>query len=358
MHIEPTAGQLAAIMARKGARSFAMRAGEIPGVERVEEGKISQLASGRLPQEIGLRPNLGLRAIWFGPVVVVGGLSYDDGAENPLDVEGAGEIHRFHSYGRGCNKKAYQALGRDAEGDPYLGHPAVTEGVAERLLSHLKKDRSLRRRLERSMSRWGRYEPSMLEGYLRSLCEGPAWGDDISTELTGEYVYRLKEGTAADKRFAEDCEALSDFIEEARLPAWKQAVAEGKVGDPLAVLLDVYEHTGIVFSLAGYGPQCPWDTTRPGAVWVPDDVAHDCIMTDDDPRPKHELAREYAESACKAYTAWSNGQTFIVSAYALDRHTGAILGDRAVDYGGVTGFDEAESELEDVILGIAKNLIG
>ena len=357
MHIEPTARQLAAVIARKGKPSFAKRAGEFPGVERIEEGKISPLASGRLPHEIGSRPDLELRAIWFGPVVVVGGLSYDQDAENPLDNEGEGTIYRFSRF-NGDNQEAFRALGLDSEGEPFLGHPAVHQGVVERVMGHINGDRNLLRRLERSMRRWGKKDPSELEGLIRSVCEGPAWPDDLSTELTREYCYRLKEGAGPDRRFAEDCEALSEFIEQARLPAWEQARSEGKVGNPLTVVLDVYEHSGIMFSVANHGVQCPWDTAKGGAIWVPDDVAHDCIMTDEDPRPKYELAKEYAESACEAYTAWCNGQTFVVAAFALDRHTGAILGDLAVDYGGVVGFDNAESEMEDAVLGITRNAIG
>lgn len=94
MHIEPTASQLAEIMARKGAPSFATLAEQIRGVERVEEGRISALSSGRLPQEVGPRPELELRAIWLKSMVIVGGLDHDQDAENPLDDDGAGKIYR------------------------------------------------------------------------------------------------------------------------------------------------------------------------------------------------------------------------------------------------------------------------
>lgn len=354
MHIEPTARQLAAVMAQKGAPSFASLAEQIPGVERVEERRISPLASGRFPQEVGPRPTLELRAIWLKSAVIIGGLNYDLDAENPLEDEGMGSIHRSSRFNRD-NQEAFRALGLDSEGEPYLGHEAVYEGVVERVLEHIKGDRNLRRRLERSMRRWGLHDPSELEGLIRSVCEGPAWPDDLSMEFSLKYCYRLKEGRVADQRLAEDCEALSDFIENARMPAWEQARAEGKIGNPLAVILDVYEHSGIMFSVSGHGPQCQWDTSSGGALWVPDDVAHDCIMTSSDPRPKHELAREYAEQACEAYTAWCNGQTFLVSMFAVDRHTGAVLDDHADVYGGVVGSDEAETKMEEALLALARD---
>jgi hypothetical protein len=42
-----------------------------------------------------------------------------------------------------------------------------------------------------------------------------------------------------------------------------------------AVLLDVYDHGGQVYSISGEGMQCRWDTARGGAVWVPDDCARE-----------------------------------------------------------------------------------
>ena len=355
MHIEPTARQLAAVIARKGAPSFTSQAEQIPGVERVEERRISPLASGRLPQEVGPRPSLELRAVWLKDAVIIGGLDYDHDAESPLEDDGMGKIYRSSRFNRD-NQEAYEALGLDSEGRPNLDLPAVYPIVVERVMKHIESDRNLKRRLERSMRRWGRKDPGELQVAIEIVCEGSAYPDDLSTELSGEYCYRLKEGKEADRRFAEDCEALSDLIGESWEPAWEQARDAGEVGNPLAVILDVYEHSGIMFSVSGYGPQCQWDTSSGGALWVPDDVAHDCIMTSSDPRPKHELAREYAEQACEAYTSWCNGQTYAVSCFAVDRHTGAILGDNVEDYGGVVGSEEAETDMEEAVLAMAKDL--
>lgn len=43
------------------------------------------------------------------------------------------------------------------------------------------------------------------------------------------------------------------------------------------VLLDIYEHGGMAYSVTGTGMQCRWDTTRGGAIWVPDDGAQENI---------------------------------------------------------------------------------
>ncbi len=52
-----------------------------------------------------------------------------------------------------------------------------------------------------------------------------------------------------------------------------------RIGKPnkYAVLLDVYDHSGQVYSISGEGMQCRWDTARGGAVWVPDACAQEEI---------------------------------------------------------------------------------
>ncbi len=47
------------------------------------------------------------------------------------------------------------------------------------------------------------------------------------------------------------------------------------IGDPFVQVLDVYEHSGTVYSIQGEGMQCQFDTSRGGAVWVPDDSARE-----------------------------------------------------------------------------------
>jgi hypothetical protein len=54
-------------------------------------------------------------------------------------------------------------------------------------------------------------------------------------------------------------------------------VQPGARPDPLAVLLDVYDHSGEVWSLHGDGIQCQWDTTRAAGVWVPDESCREHI---------------------------------------------------------------------------------
>jgi hypothetical protein len=82
---------------------------------------------------------------------------------------------------------------------------------------------------------------------------------------------------------------------------------EGGERNPHAVLLDVYEHGGVSYSLQGAGTQCRFDTARAGAVWVPSKaLLKDAPGGDADWR----WAARCAEMAAAEYTAWCNGQCY------------------------------------------------
>ena len=70
-----------------------------------------------------------------------------------------------------------------------------------------------------------------------------------------------------------------EVTDDVRESLWADLAADGLIGDPDRVSLNVYEHSGIAFSVSGHGATCPWDTTRGGALWVPDDSA------------RHEISR-------------------------------------------------------------------
>lgn len=60
---------------------------------------------------------------------------------------------------------------------------------------------------------------------------------------------------------------------------WTTMRGEGKIGNPLAVSLDIYEHGGQAWSLSGSGTQCKWDTANGGGLWVPSAAATEVIKS-------------------------------------------------------------------------------
>jgi hypothetical protein len=63
------------------------------------------------------------------------------------------------------------------------------------------------------------------------------------------------------------------------MEAWKKLLAEGKIGNPNAVMLDCYEHGGQHWSVSGGGMQCQWDTAQGAGLWAPDDSCMDHIRS-------------------------------------------------------------------------------
>lgn len=88
--------------------------------------------------------------------------------------------------------------------------------------------------------------------------------------------------------------------------------------NPDRVIIDVYEHSGTVYSVHGEGFDCRWDTAKGGAVWVPDTEMKKEL--NGLRRAKREqLCLERARLACRLYTSWVNGWgcTWIVANYTL-----------------------------------------
>lgn len=188
------------------------------------------------------------------------------------------------------------------------------------------------------------------------------------------------------------------------------------IGHPLALLLDIHEHGGVVYSVSGGGMQCPWDTTRGGAVWVPDEGAESDIRTkvlrdmglgdlrwfgtvgrqDDPPVVRYttdggrtwlgayrteasaraalveasglnidpsELGGRLAEEAARfcrgvldEYNAWVNGEVYGVAVYVLDRITGRRVRAHDDECWGFIGSEYAEGALEAAVLGAVMRL--
>lgn len=118
--------------------------------------------------------------------------------------------------------------------------------------------------------------------------------------------------------------------------------------------------------------QCRWDTTRHGAVWVPDDCAMDnikCQLDLDDTSKKIDLAdpavveaidkaeRDYCKSVLNEYNAWLAGDCHGAVVYVINRETGRRLKSQDEECWGFIGETYAKEHLEDEMIGVAQRLI-
>lgn len=77
---------------------------------------------------------------------------------------------------------------------------------------------------------------------------------------------------------ARNAASLFQFdVEKVQHDLWLQGLQSGEIGDRDGVMLDVYDHSGLHWSITGGGMQCRWDTSSGAGIWLPDEFARDEI---------------------------------------------------------------------------------
>lgn len=210
-----------------------------------------------------------------GNYIIFGYLSHDDDCGNPLDdCDGMGKIHHHprSRYGR-RDSDYFEVLGLDSYGDPIVDEDKVQDLWRERVMAlplrhfHIA-DKAVRARIR---ERW--YQGRDYRAQLREA---------LANEEAGDYnmwqMCRYGEWSKLDlpsDLISDLAETLDDLVHW----DWDTIRREcAEPGDPDAVLLDLYDHSGVQWSVSGSGMQCRFDTSRGEAVWVPDQYARDEIM--------------------------------------------------------------------------------
>jgi len=334
--------------------------------------------------------------------VVAGFLSRDDDVENPMEAyEGEGHIfHYGHRRGSVDEHQAFmRAMARSGQaGDIDCELPAVFEAVGNLLITRLLADRSLLSRV--LWARQGTARQTDWKVLVRRACEiashhsasPQAFECAFARAFTGDRFYFMWKLSEDDQqRLMPLVELATSLLED----AWESAWEGGRIGDPMALLVDIYEHGGVAYSLSGEGHQCPWDTSRGGAVWVPDrsaryniwsdvlaklgmkdskvvsslineDDDHGCfsraqafeiakaqlaqISESDFMRHLYEVTKRYARTCIEIYQQWRNGECFALHVISFDRSTGDILEAEDIDATSIIGSAAAHDELTGEVL--------
>lgn len=321
--------------------------------------------------------------------VVVGYLSHDEDCQNPLeDCDGMGKIHHHPSsrYGN-RNSDYYEILGLDRYGDPIIDDEKLQMRWRDKVLA-----------LPLEVFSLGLLAEDMPEDYQEKLAFQLAdeQAEDASVECHCKYAWRHNTKQGDVELDDEQIEVLFTQVEQ--VLDWnydRECEACYEPGDPGAVLLDLYDHSGQVWSVSGDGMQCRWDTSRGESVWVPDKCAReeierrapvynyawiehttwlrgkgksyllhfgerDGVFSDDwselwakaqeiaaqggEPRfdGRRRAAVEMAEDALESYNAWASGDCYgvVVQTHGMD---GELINEDAC--WGYIGGDYAEEEL-------------
>lgn len=303
--------------------------------------------------------------------IILGYLADDSDCENPLESdEGMGHIYEARRHGNTLSDYC-DALGlRHDGGGPDLDLVPEEDVVAE---AH--------RRLLADQGHEG------LAVKARDYCLANGW-DLVEGEGDLKYITRC----------LDSINELTPVIDipTIQLDLWREGRKNGTIGSKYAVMLDVYEHGGISYSVSGEGMQCQFDTAKNGAVWVPNDCCLDEIKRrgavyrkgriypgqrsdswavlhsplnnvrssapfdswgqafeylqalDVEPmhtqdEAEHIAARELAGQAAETYTDWCNGNCFITVVATYDKDG------TETDYDTICGFVGADYAYEALV---------
>lgn len=249
--------------------------------------------------------------------LVLGYLSHDDDCSHPLDdCDGMGKVIGRGKYETRNHDESEmrEALALNSEWEPDLeqdfierglqseweayvdGLPLETQqGLADTLLTvGNNPEGELRQCLNEDEDPLDVFQREVMPK-LRGV-EIKAWNsvadhlgealDDADMVVNWQVVLQ-----AAKDCLDFDTQAIAEGI-------WAEARAAGEIGDPDAVILDVYDHSGIAWSVTGGGMQCRWDTSSGAGVWVPDDCCREEI---------ERRAKVYAHYWIED-TSWLRGQ--------------------------------------------------
>ena len=410
--------------------SFTLRAQALPGVQDASESIDEVLLSGDNPDEdmidvrheMRLTPDSEERSITMEKYVIAGGLCHDEDSQhlNPFEP-GTANGNLYHASTRRGNAEEqanfYKAMGLDSDGNKDFSCKAVTDRIVKRVMKGIGDDLSLLTRLLHRLRATQRpVSKASLESVIQFAIDQEGFNyvlDYIADSLFGVAYWNRMSGHLQDK-----LQPLADLFSESEAEeAWDEAQAAGEVGEPLAISLDIYEHSGIAYSVSGTGMNCQWDTSRVAAVWVPDDDAIENIRSNalselgigrvawfgaagsqTDPlnarfsldgstwvgegmgwnwsqaldqmvlaspakidRTKldallYSKAKEYCKGILEEWNSWVNGDVHGTVMYVIDRETGERIDEHDDEGWGLIGYSYAEEELEALMLAKALEL--
>ena len=230
--------------------------------------------------------------------LVVGYLVHDDDCTNPLDNDGMGQVwDRTRNGQRDADEHVFKALALDRHGEPDFD--LIWDEVQAEWESYIKG---------KPIEFWEEFVghltlrsdfPTLPRSFPVSRREFACyWMEELMDAQVdpGDTAYLLVRFAAkyigADDSSEDQLRAAADMLyftaDEVAERIWKEARAKGRIGDPFAVMLDVYDHSGRMWSISGEGTQCRWDTSRGAGMWIPDDELRGVL-------------EERAKVACWAY---------------------------------------------------------
>jgi hypothetical protein len=263
--------------------------------------------------------------------IKVGYVIQDECASNPLeDQDGHGVIHHHprSNYGR-RDSDYYSVLSLDSYGNPLIDEDKLQAMWHDKVMAL-------------PLDVFTLPEDEAWDGHQEILRKG------LADEQVGDYTMRQQCMSAWRQHdiSGEGVEALVTNLEEAAFWNYDNAERECQVPpNPDAIMLDLYDHSGCIWSISGTGMNCRFDTSRHESLWVPDK----CLLeevADKSPEDRAAHLHKTCEDALEMYNAWSSGEVYEVVIQVHD-FDGTQLSCDYVDY--CYGYEQAEKSLEEAM---------
>lgn len=223
-----------------------------------------------------------LKIIHKENMIVVGGIFVDTDPVNPFDdMDGLGHIYH---YGRRANSKEEKnsflsAIGYTNNEDRDIDNEYVKKELSTLIINALNTDVDLEKRYRIYKTIFdAQIDLSTTinkQDYVHTLIEDAIYDSNLSDLVQDfcEYAFGCRRGSLNDKT-EEILEPLFKILKnrDIQIKAWEKCTENGTVGNIYVRKLDIYEHSGILYSLYNEGTQCYFDTSSVGAVWVPSET--------------------------------------------------------------------------------------
>ena len=125
----------------------------------------------------------------------------------------------------------------------------------------------------------------------------------------------------------------------------------GLATDQKIAILDVYSHSGEVWSFTGQGTQCEWDTAHGAGVLLPSDSMRELLdeLAKTDSREMRVLVRENAKDYLEGFNLLACGEVYQIVGELVETATGCEIDNNAFPnyIGGFLGIEQAQESFDD-----------
>lgn len=168
---------------------------------------------------------------------------------------------------------------------------------------------------------WDKHSDEASRRYIEAVLSGHSDEDTVTEYEERDSSYSPREGETvaqtARRYVTADAEETygwgyvmqEDTMSEVLGEMWEEPAYYP--GNPDAVMLDVYDHSGQRWSISGGGMQCRWDTSHGAGAWVPDKYLLEQIESDvAEGFDRRAQCLKYAQQFLDQYNAIISGDVY------------------------------------------------